>query len=70
MTICDIFDALTAKDRPYKKSVPVDKALDILMMDAKAGTLEMRFLKIFIEARVYENSDFLKLNVAPQKLVA
>ena len=30
MTISDIYDALTAKDRPYKKAVPHDKALDIL----------------------------------------
>jgi len=27
MTVCDIFDALTASDRPYKKTIPVEKAL-------------------------------------------
>ena len=27
MTVCDIFDALTASDRPYKKAMPVEKAL-------------------------------------------
>ena len=27
MTIADIFDALTASDRPYKKAVPIDRAL-------------------------------------------
>jgi HD-GYP domain-containing protein (c-di-GMP phosphodiesterase class II) len=30
MTISDIFDALVAWDRPYKKSVPIERALDIL----------------------------------------
>ena len=30
MSITDIFDALTASDRPYKNAVPVEKALDIL----------------------------------------
>src|SRR4029077_1737914 len=30
MTICDIFDALTASDRPYKRAVAVDRALGIL----------------------------------------
>ena len=30
MTIADIFDALTAKDRPYKRAMPVERALDIL----------------------------------------
>ena len=30
MTIADIFDALTASDRPYKKAVPIDRALGII----------------------------------------
>src|SRR5258707_7014053 len=30
MTIADIFDALTASDRPYQKAVPVGRALDII----------------------------------------
>src|SRR5206468_10377431 len=34
MTISDIFDALVAWDRPYKKSVPVERALDILRDEA------------------------------------
>jgi HD-GYP domain-containing protein (c-di-GMP phosphodiesterase class II) len=35
MTISDIYDALTARDRPYKSAVPVAKALDILGDEAK-----------------------------------
>ncbi len=53
MTIADIYDALTAMDRPYKKAVPVDKALDILQMEAKAGKLDQDLLRIFIEAEIY-----------------
>ena len=34
MTISDIFDALTATDRPYKRAVPHERALDILNMEA------------------------------------
>ena len=34
MTVCDIFDALTASDRPYKKAVPHTLALDILSKEA------------------------------------
>jgi HD-GYP domain-containing protein (c-di-GMP phosphodiesterase class II) len=30
MTIADIFDALTASDRPYKPALPPERALDIL----------------------------------------
>lgn len=54
MTVADIFDALTASDRPYKKAVPVDKALDILHLEAKAGKLDRDVLAVFVGARVYE----------------
>ena len=37
MTISDIFDALVAWDRPYKKAVPVERALDILRDEARRG---------------------------------
>lgn len=40
LTICDIFDALTAKDRPYKKALPVDKSLSILESMASEGKLD------------------------------
>src|SRR5690606_4875869 len=40
MTIADIFDALTAADRPYKRAVPVERALDILVAEAKEGMLD------------------------------
>jgi HD-GYP domain-containing protein (c-di-GMP phosphodiesterase class II) len=54
MTICDIFDALSASDRPYKRAVPREDALDILRSDAKRGALDSDLLDIFVQARVYE----------------
>ena len=54
MTIADIFDALIASDRPYKKAVPAARALDILREEASAGKLDGRILDLFVEARVYE----------------
>ena len=54
MAIADIYDALTARDRPYKKAVPQDRALDILHMEAKAGALDPELLRIFIEGDVYK----------------
>jgi HD-GYP domain-containing protein (c-di-GMP phosphodiesterase class II) len=53
MTISDIFDALTATDRPYKRAVPVDRALDILHKEF-IGKLDADLLEIFIDKRVYE----------------
>lgn len=54
MTIVDIYDALTAWDRPYKKAVPVEKALDILGYEQKAGKIDTELLRIFIDAKIYE----------------
>ncbi|MGH7677869.1 MAG: HD-GYP domain-containing protein, partial [Gemmatimonadaceae bacterium] len=54
MTISDIFDALTATDRPYKRAVPYERALDILNMEAKDGMLDKDLLDAFIGARVFE----------------
>jgi len=56
MAICDIFDALVAWDRPYKKSVPVDKALRILGEEAGSGKLDKDLLSLFIEAKIYEKT--------------
>jgi HD-GYP domain-containing protein (c-di-GMP phosphodiesterase class II) len=51
MTIADIFDALTATDRPYKAAVPVESALDILGHEAKSGALDPLLLEMFIDLR-------------------
>ena len=56
MTIADIFDALVAWDRPYKKSVPVERALAILGDEAGGGKLDRELLNVFIEAKVYEKT--------------
>jgi response regulator RpfG family c-di-GMP phosphodiesterase len=53
MTIADIFDALTATDRPYKPAVAPERALDILRMEAKQGMLDRDLLDTFIESRVF-----------------
>jgi HD-GYP domain-containing protein (c-di-GMP phosphodiesterase class II) len=55
MTISDIFDALTATDRPYKRAVPFERALDILNMEAKDGMIDPDLLTAFIDARVFES---------------
>lgn len=54
MTIADIFDALTAADRPYKKAVPVDRALDILEAEVRSGKLDSELFRLFCESKVYE----------------
>ena len=56
MSISDIFDALTASDRPYKKAVPLEKALDILGFEVKDQHVDAELFRIFKEARVWEGS--------------
>jgi HD-GYP domain-containing protein (c-di-GMP phosphodiesterase class II) len=54
MTIADIYDALTAADRPYKKAVQSDIALKILETEMKDGKIDPELLKIFIESEIYK----------------
>lgn len=54
MTVCDIFDALTASDRPYKKAMPVEKALQILRWEAEEGALDSDIVELFATSGVYE----------------
>lgn len=53
MSVSDIFDALTAADRPYKKAVPLERALDILNLEVKDQHLDPDLVRIFIEAKVW-----------------
>src|SRR5580704_13180823 len=64
MTISDIYDALTAFDRPYKKAVDNTRALDILNDEAKQGKLDNDLLKIFIEAKIFEATTPLRTRKA------
>jgi hypothetical protein len=56
MTIADIFDALTASDRPYKKAMPAQKALDILADEAKRGQIDGALLDVFVGAGVWRET--------------
>jgi len=53
MTICDIFDALSATDRPYKRAVPTDRALDILQLCVRENEVDEELYRLFLDARVY-----------------
>ncbi len=57
MTVSDIYDALTASDRPYKPAVPRDRALAILEDEAKRGYLDTDLVRLFIEAEIFTKAD-------------
>ena len=54
LAIADVFDALTAKDRPYKPAIPIDKSIEILEDDASKGGLDSELVAIFKNERAYE----------------
>jgi HD-GYP domain-containing protein (c-di-GMP phosphodiesterase class II) len=56
MTIADIYDALTAQDRPYKRAVPADRALDIMQDEVKGGMLDSQLFRLFVDHKVWERS--------------
>ena len=56
MTISDIYDALTAQDRPYKRAVSNDRALDIMSTEVQDGQLDRDLFKLFIEGKVFQRA--------------
>ncbi len=59
MAIADIYDALTASDRPYKRAVPLPKALDILRFEARDQHIDQELLTVFIEHKIFERGRIL-----------
>lgn len=53
MAIADIFDALTASDRPYKKAVSLERALQILDFEVKDHHIDGDLVQLFKDAEVY-----------------
>jgi HD-GYP domain-containing protein (c-di-GMP phosphodiesterase class II) len=54
LAVVDIFDALTAADRPYRRAMPREKAGEILKAEAKAGRLDTDVVNLFVDKRLYE----------------
>lgn len=53
LTISDIYDALTASDRPYKKAMPVEQALELMAGECVANHIDAGLFKVFVDARAW-----------------
>ena len=53
MTILDIFEALTAKDRPYNKPIPVGRSLDIPRSMVREGSIDEEILDLFVQSEAW-----------------
>jgi HD-GYP domain-containing protein (c-di-GMP phosphodiesterase class II) len=50
----DVFEALTAQDRPYKPPMPIEKAIGILEQEVAMNHLDKDVFEIFISEKVYK----------------
>lgn len=53
LAVADIFDALTAADRPYKKAYPPEQAFQILREEAARGRLDVRLVELLIASNCH-----------------
>jgi HD-GYP domain-containing protein (c-di-GMP phosphodiesterase class II) len=53
MTICDIYDALCASDRPYRVAASHERAVEILGNMRDGGEIDALLLEVFLERRVF-----------------
>ncbi len=54
LTIIDVYDALTAEDRPYKPPLPPEKAFAILSDMAEHGKIDRQILESFRESEAWK----------------
>jgi HD-GYP domain-containing protein (c-di-GMP phosphodiesterase class II) len=53
LAVADVFEALTAMDRPYKPAMPVAKAIEILRLEAKDGGLDADIVDFFAREEIH-----------------
>lgn len=80
MVVADIFEALTAADRPYKTAKPVSVAIDILYKMALDNHIDMDIFKLLLSSGIYleyakrflptEQLDHIDIDKYLKKLVA
>jgi hypothetical protein len=62
MTICDIYDALSASDRPYKRAIPTDRAMEILKVCVRDEEIDEELFRVFQDAQVFRVTEKAKKN--------
>ena len=53
LALVDIYEALTAKDRPYKPAIPIEKAIQIVQDDVNRGALNAKLWQLFLDRKLY-----------------
>lgn len=66
LAIADVFEALTAPDRPYKEVMPLSKALKILTSMSEEEHIDKNLWQLFLKEKVY--LDYGKKYLRPEQL--
>ncbi|MFQ3574192.1 MAG: HD domain-containing phosphohydrolase, partial [Thermodesulfovibrionales bacterium] len=66
LAIADVFEALTAHDRPYKKAMPISQALKILGFMQKDGHIDKDIYELFVQKKIYK--DYAQRELKPEQL--
>ena len=53
LAILDIYEALTSIDRPYKKALPPEVALNIIRAEVDSGKLDRDIFELFVSQEIY-----------------
>lgn len=56
LTVADIYDSLVAVDRPYRKAVSHERAVEMLRSEVARGRIDGDLLEIFLAGRVWESA--------------
>jgi HD-GYP domain-containing protein (c-di-GMP phosphodiesterase class II) len=64
--LADIFDALTAKDRPYKKEKPLSEAIKIMGYMVKDKHIDADLFELFMKERIY--LDYARRELTPHQI--
>ena len=66
MALADIFEALTARDRPYKKGKTLSEAMRIMGFMAKDRHIDPELFRIFVKEKLYLK--YAKEYMAPSQI--
>jgi len=66
IAIADVFEGLTAPDRPYKKPYTLSKALNILKFMVNDGEIDQDLFNLFITKKLY--LEYANDNLDPQQI--
>jgi HD-GYP domain-containing protein (c-di-GMP phosphodiesterase class II) len=66
IAIADVFEALTAKDRPYRKGKTLSEALRMMELIVKDNQIDKDLFEFFIKEKIY--ADYAKQELMPQQV--